>query len=75
MDLQDRCTRRASNFVADKVHYQVPLDYASRLAGNPATRPAQIDPQASGKTFASESLYPKENSSPDPTTRITNDEI
>jgi hypothetical protein len=57
------------------VHYQVPLDYASRLAGNPATRPAQIDSQASGKTFASESLYPKENPSPDPTTRITNDEI
>jgi 2-methylcitrate dehydratase PrpD len=59
----------------DKVHYQVHPDYASRLAANPLSRPARIEVRARGETFIGESLYPKGSPSPDPTTKMTNDEI
>jgi 2-methylcitrate dehydratase PrpD len=58
-----------------KVHYEVHPDYAERLTNNPASRPARIEVQARGQTFVGETLYPKGSPSPDPSTRMSNDEI
>jgi 2-methylcitrate dehydratase PrpD len=59
----------------DKVHYEVHPDYAGRLAGDAASRPARIEVKARGKTFVGEASYPKGSLSPDPSTRMTNDDI
>jgi 2-methylcitrate dehydratase PrpD len=59
----------------EKVHYEVHPDYAGRLAGDAASRPARIEVKARGKTFVGEAFYPKGSLSPDPATRLTNDEI
>ena len=58
-----------------KVNYEVHPDYASRLAANPASRPARIQVRARGQVFDGETLFPKGSPSPDPQTRMTNDEI
>lgn len=59
----------------DKVHYQVHPDYVQMLAKDPASRPARIEVQARGKTFVGEALYPKGSLSPDPNSKMSNDEI
>ena len=59
----------------DKVHFEVHPEYAGKLTGNAASRPTRIEVRARGKTFVGEALYPKGSPSPDPTTRMTNDEL
>ncbi|MCX8003742.1 MAG: MmgE/PrpD family protein [Burkholderiaceae bacterium] len=59
----------------DKVHYEVHPDYVERLTGDAASRPARIEVVARGQTFVGETLYPKGSLSPDPSTRMSNDEI
>ena len=59
----------------EKVKYEVHPDYAGELTGNAARRPTRIEVQARGQTFVGETLYPKGSPSPDPTTRMTNDEL
>lgn len=59
----------------DKVHFEPHPEYAGKLTGNAASRPTRIEVRARGKTFVGESLYPKGSPSPDPSTRLTNDEI
>ncbi len=59
----------------EKVHYEVNPDYADRLIADPASRPARIEIKARGKTFVGEALYPKGSLSPDPASKMTNDEI
>lgn len=59
----------------EKVHYEPHADYEAQLARNPASRPARIEVRARGETFVGELLYPKGSPSPDPASRMTNDEI
>ena len=59
----------------DKVHYEVHQDYVERLTGDAASRPARIEVVARGQTFVGETLYPKGSLSPDPSSRMSNDEI
>jgi 2-methylcitrate dehydratase PrpD len=61
--------------LVDKVQYEVHPDYAGRLAGDAASRPARIEVKARGRTFTGEAAYPKGSLSPDPGTKMTNDEI
>lgn len=58
-----------------KVHYEVNPDYAASLKTDPASRPTRIELVARGKTFVGEARYPKGSLSPDPSTKMTNDEI
>jgi 2-methylcitrate dehydratase PrpD len=58
-----------------KVEYQVHDGYTEQLAKDPASRPTRIEVRARGRTFAGEALYPKGSLSPDPSTRMTNDQI
>lgn len=58
-----------------KVEYEQHADYEAQLAKNPASRPARIEVRARGQTFVGESLYPKGSPSPDPSTRMTNEEL
>jgi 2-methylcitrate dehydratase PrpD len=57
------------------VRFEVHPDYASQLAANPASRPARIEVKARGKTFLGESLFPRGSVTPDPATRLTNDDL
>ena len=59
----------------DKVHFEIHPDYASQLAANPASRPARIEVRARGRTFTGESLFPRGSVTPDPATRLTNDDL
>jgi len=59
----------------DKVQYEIHPDYSRQLAANPASRPAKIEVKARGKTFIEESLYPRGSITPDPMTRMTNQQI
>ena len=59
----------------DKVHYEVHPGYTQGLAADAASRPARIEVKARGQTFTAETLYPKGSLSPDPSTRMTNEEI
>lgn len=58
-----------------KVRYEIHPDYASKLASNPAARPARIEVRARGQIFAGEALFPKGSPSPDPLTLMSNDEM
>jgi len=59
----------------EKVQYAQHADYEAQLARNPASRPTRIEVRARGKTFEGELLYPKGSPSPDPASRMTNDEL
>lgn len=59
----------------DKVHYEVHPDYSKQLAANPAARPARIEVKARGRTFVGESVFPRGSVTPDPATRLTNDDL
>lgn len=50
-------------------------DYAQALTGNAASRPTRIEVRARGRTFVGEAQYPRGSPTPDPTTRLTNDEL
>jgi 2-methylcitrate dehydratase PrpD len=58
-----------------KVQYETHPDYAGQLVGNAARRPTRIEVTARGQTFVGEALYPRGSPSPDPTTRMSNDEL
>jgi 2-methylcitrate dehydratase PrpD len=59
----------------DKVHCEVHPDYVKRVASDAASRPTRIEVQARGRTFVGEALYPKGSLSPDPHSKMSNDEI
>jgi 2-methylcitrate dehydratase PrpD len=59
----------------DKVKFEVHPDYEKQLTANSASRPTRIEVRARGRTFVGERLYPKGSPSPDPTTRLTNEEL
>jgi 2-methylcitrate dehydratase PrpD len=58
-----------------KVTHEVHPDYVKLLAGNAASRPAKIEVQARGRTFAGEKRYPKGSPSPDPASTMSTDEL
>ena len=58
-----------------KVEYEVHPDYAQAVTGNAASRPTRIEVRARGSTFVGEAKFPRGSPSPDPTTRLTNDEL
>lgn len=59
----------------DKVECIEHPDYAKVVAADPASRPTRIEVRARGQTFVGETLYFKGSLSPDPTTRMTNQEL
>jgi 2-methylcitrate dehydratase PrpD len=59
----------------DKIKFEVHPDYAKQVSANPASRPTRIEVRARGRTFVGERLYPKGSPSPDPATRMTNEEL
>jgi len=59
----------------DRIHFEVHPDYEELLTGNPASRPARIEVRARGKSWVGEKRYPKGSPSPDPSTRMTNEEL
>ncbi|RDI55970.1 MmgE/PrpD family protein [Nocardia mexicana] len=59
----------------DRVTFQPHPDYFAELAAHPSARPARVEVDARGTTFAAERRFPKGSPSPDPTTRMTDDEL
>jgi 2-methylcitrate dehydratase PrpD len=59
----------------EKVKFEVHPDYEKQLTANAASRPTRIEVRARGRRFVGERAYPKGSPSPDPTTRMTNDEL
>ena len=59
----------------DRIVFEVHPDYERLLTGNAASRPTRIEVRARGQTFVGERRYPRGSPSPDPTTRLSNDEI
>jgi 2-methylcitrate dehydratase PrpD len=59
----------------DKVKFGVHPDYEKLVTGNAASRPTRIEVRARGQTFVGERRYPKGSPSPDPSTRMTDDEM
>jgi 2-methylcitrate dehydratase PrpD len=59
----------------DKVKFEVHPDYEKLLTGNAASRPTRIEVRARGQTFVGERQFPKGSPSPDPSTRMSNDEL
>jgi 2-methylcitrate dehydratase PrpD len=59
----------------DKVNFEVHPEYEKQLGGNAASRPTRIEVRARGRTFVGERRYPKGSPSPEPGTRMTNDEL
>jgi len=59
----------------DKIEFEVHPDYEKQLLANAASRPTRIEVRARGHTFVGERLYPKGSPSPDPATRMTDEEI
>ena len=58
-----------------RVTTQVHPDYAKAISGNAASRPARVEIHARGQHFVAEKSYPKGTPSPDPTSRMTDDEL
>ena len=59
----------------DRITTEVHPDYVKQLDSNAASRPARVELRARGKTYVEEKLYPKGSPSPDPQSRMTNDEL
>jgi 2-methylcitrate dehydratase PrpD len=59
----------------DRVTTQVHPDYASAMGSNAAARPSRVEIRARGQTFVEEKLYPKGSPSPDPTSRMSDEEL
>jgi len=59
----------------NKVTHEVHPDYVKLLTSNAASRPARIEVQARGRTFAGERRFPKGSPSPDPESTMTTDEL
>jgi hypothetical protein len=45
------------------------------LSGHAASRPAKVELRARGQTFVAEKRYPKGSPSPDPASRMTDEEL
>ena len=59
----------------NKVTHEVHPDYVKELSANGAARPTKVEVRARGRTFTAEKRYPKGSPSPDPTTRMTTEEL
>ena len=59
----------------NKVTHEVHPDYVKELSAHGSARPTKVEVQARGKTFIAEKRYPKGSPSPDPTSRMTTEEI
>jgi len=59
----------------DRIHFEVHPDYEKHLTSNAASRPTRIQVRARGQTFVAERRYPRGSVSPDPSTRLTNEEL
>ena len=59
----------------DRVSHEVHPDYVKLLNENSASRPARLELRARGTTFAGEKRYPKGSPSPEPDSRMTDDEL
>lgn len=57
--------------VTTKVH----PDYAKAISGNAASRPARVDIRARGQHYIEEKSYPKGTPSPDPSSKMTDEEL
>lgn len=58
-----------------KVRFQAHPDYVAELRKHPASRPSRIEVDARGTTFTAERTFPKGSPSPDPSTRMTDEEV
>ncbi|NIE64399.1 MmgE/PrpD family protein [Burkholderia sp. Ax-1719] len=59
----------------NKVTHQVHPNYEKELAAHGAARPTKVEVHARGTTFTAERQYPRGSPSPDPTTRMTNEDL
>jgi 2-methylcitrate dehydratase PrpD len=59
----------------DKVKFDVVAGYEKQLTGHAASRPTRIEVRARGQIFVGERRYPRGSPSPDPGTRLSNDEL
>lgn len=59
----------------DKVKFEVHPDYEKQVTGNAASRPTRVEVRARGETFFGERRYPKGSPSPDPSSRMSNEEM
>ncbi|TDP37753.1 MmgE/PrpD family protein [Nocardia ignorata] len=59
----------------DKVTFAPHPDYFKALSAHPSARPTKVEVDARGTTFVAERTYPKGSPSPDPSTRMTTDEL
>ncbi|MEW1735093.1 MmgE/PrpD family protein [Nocardia beijingensis] len=59
----------------DKVTFAPHPDYFAELSAHPSARPTKVEVDARGTTFTAERRFPKGSPSPDPTTRMTDDEL
>jgi 2-methylcitrate dehydratase PrpD len=59
----------------DRVTTEVHPDYVKLLISSPASRPARVELQARGQTFVGEKRYPKGSPSPEPDSRMTDEEL
>jgi 2-methylcitrate dehydratase PrpD len=59
----------------EKVTFEAHPRYDELLSGHAASRPARVEVFARGTSFAGERRYPKGSISPDPQTRMTDEEL
>jgi 2-methylcitrate dehydratase PrpD len=59
----------------EKVSYELHPDYVKELSAHPSARPSKVEVRARGRTFVAESLYPKGSPSPDPASRMSDEEL
>ena len=58
-----------------RITTEVHPDYVKLLESNAASRPARVEIKARGKTFVGVKRYPKGSPSPEPDSRMSNDEL
>jgi 2-methylcitrate dehydratase PrpD len=58
-----------------KVEHVVHPDYVKQLSAHPSARPSRVEVRARGRTFVAESLYPKGSPSPDPASRMSDEDL
>jgi 2-methylcitrate dehydratase PrpD len=59
----------------ERVNYHPHPDYDQSISARPASRPSRVEVVARGTTYSTERSYPKGTPSPDPSTRMTDDEL
>lgn len=59
----------------NRVSHEEHPDYVSSMLKNPASRATRVEIRARGQLFAGDQLYPKGSPSPDPSSRVSDEEL